>query len=65
MKRGAVRVIGNWITGFLSPLIGTSTAFHFTDFDFNVKLILSALIASTIVTGLVIAKEMEAYGKRG
>ena len=64
MKRGAVRVLGNWITGFLSPLIGTSTAFHFDYLDFNVKLILSALIASTIVTGLVVAREMEMYGKR-
>ena len=56
------RIIGNWLTSFLSPLIGISTAFSLDGVDYNTKVLLSATLSSLVVTGLIIAKELERNG---
>ncbi len=61
-QRWAARIAGNWLTGFLSPLTGMTIAFTLPIADQNIKIILSAIIASSIVTGLVISREMERWG---
>ena len=54
------RILGNWLTAFLSPLMGSMIVFNL-DFipDQNHKILLSALVSSMVVTGLIIAKTLE------
>ena len=63
MNRWAIRLTGNWLTSFLSPLVGTTTAFSLDIAELNTKILLSALFSSFIVTGLLVAKKMERYGR--
>lgn len=59
------RIVGNWLTSFLSPLMALSLVFNL-DFitDTNLKILLSALISSCIVTGLVISRKLENAKRR-
>lgn len=54
------RILGNWLTSFLSPMIGSTLVFNlnFVE-DVNLKILISALISSSIVTGLVISRKLE------
>ena len=61
-QRWVSRILGNWLTSFLSPLTGMTISFTLPIEDQNVKLLLSAVIASSIVTGLVISRELEKWG---
>ena len=53
------RIIGNWLTAFISPLIGTSIAFNLPLEDINTKILFTAIISSSLVTGLIIARSLE------
>lgn len=61
-RRFMSRLLGNWLTTFLSPLAGGSIAFQLPIEDPNLKILLTAIISASIVTGLVIAKELDKYG---
>ena len=63
-RRWTARIIGNWLTSFLSPMVGASIAFNLPIDDNNLKILIMALISSCIVTGLVIARELEKYGNK-
>ncbi len=63
-RRWISRIIGNWLTAFLSPLMGGTIAFSLPITDDNLRILIMALIASTIVTGLVIARELDKYGSQ-
>ncbi len=58
------RIIGNWLTSFLSPLVGVSIGFNLPIEDENLRILIIALISSCIVTGLVIARELDKYGNK-
>lgn len=47
------------MTSFLSPLMGSTLAFNLDYLETNWKILLTALISATIVTGLVIAREVD------
>ena len=49
------------MTAFFSPLAGTSVGFNLEGIDYNLKLLISALISSIIVTGLVIGRELDKH----
>ena len=49
------------MTAFLSPLAGTSIAFNIEGIDYNLKILITAFISSLIVTGLVIARELDKH----
>lgn len=53
------RILGNFMIAFLSPLMGTSVAFNLDGLPENYRILLSALISASVVTGLVIAREFE------
>jgi len=57
--RFLARVTGNFLISFLSPLVGANLIL---DVEFY-STILLALISSIIVTGLVIGRELEKYGR--
>ena len=61
-SRWIIRIGGNWLTSFLSPLTGMAIAFNLPINDENVKILLTSVIASSIVTGMVVAREMEKWG---
>ena len=61
-KRWLMRMFGNWITAFLSPLIGTTIAFRFEWTDANLEIIFISLVSSTIVTVLIVGRELEKWG---
>ena len=63
-RRWGIRIIGNWGVAFLSPILGTSTAFQLGTDDPNVTILLSALISSLIVVGIVIFREASHYGDK-
>jgi len=63
-RRFTARIMGNFLTTFLSPLAGGSIAFSLPIADQNLKILLTALISALIVTGIVIAKELDKYGNR-
>lgn len=58
-KKFPRRILGNWLTSFLTPLMGMGLAFNLPIQDMNLKLLISALIGATIMTGLVIGRELE------
>ena len=58
------RILGNWMTSFLSPLAGTSISFNLPIDDLNLKILLTAAISSVIVTGLVVARTLEHGNQR-
>jgi len=62
-RRWTARIIANWGLAFISPLFGTTIAFNIDIEDPNLKILLTALISSLIVTGLVVFREMDNYGK--
>ena len=64
LKQWIARIVGNWLTAFLSPLLGVGIAFNLPIDDINLKILISALISSCIVTGLVIARELDKYGNK-
>ncbi len=64
LKQWIARIVGNWLTAFLSPLLGVGIAFNLPIDDINLKILISALISSCIVTGLVIARELDKYGSK-
>lgn len=51
--------MGNWMISFLSPLVGTSIAFNLPIEDMNMKVLITSLLSSMIVTGIVIGKSLE------
>jgi len=60
MKSNASRkLLGNFLIAFLSPLMGTSIAFNLEIEDMNLKILLTALLSASIVTGLVLARELQ------
>lgn len=61
-RRFISRLFGNWLTTFLSPLAGGSIAFSLPIDEPNLKILLTAIFSASIVTGLVIAKELDKYG---
>lgn len=63
-RRWISRIVGNWLTAFLSPLMGITVAFSLPIEDYNLKILISALISSCIVTGLVIGRELDKYGSQ-
>jgi hypothetical protein len=60
-NRWHYRIFGNWLTAFLSPLSGgTATAFILpATIDPNMKILFTAFASSLIVTGFVVARELE------
>ena len=53
------KVFGIWLTSFLTPLMGSTIAFNLPFQNQNILIIVSSVIASSIIVGLVIAKELE------
>ena len=53
------RLIGNFLAAFLSPLMGGSIAFNLPIDDPNLKLLITALISASVVTGLVLSRELQ------
>jgi len=53
------RLLGNFLTAFLSPLVGTTIAFNIEMEDENLRILLIALISASIVTGLVLSRELQ------
>lgn len=53
------RLLGNFLAAFLSPLIGSSIAFNLEGLDFNVKVLLTALISASVITGIVLAEVLK------
>jgi len=52
------RVVGNWMVSFLSPLAGGGTVLAMPVEDINLKLLLTALVSSFIVTGIVVGNTL-------
>jgi len=63
-SRWAARIVSNWGLAFLSPLLGGGLAFNIPVEDPNVKILLTALFSSLIVTGLVIFRELDKFGNQ-
>ena len=63
-KYSAMRIGGNWITAFLSPLAGTTIAFNLPMEDINLKIIATALISASILAGISIGYELNKHGTR-
>ncbi len=63
-NRSISRIGGNWLTSFLSPLAGTSIAFSLPLDDINLKILLTALISASIITGLSIGYELRRFGEK-
>lgn len=63
-RRWISRIGGNWLTSFLSPLVGASVAFNLPIEDENLRILIIGLVSSCIVTGLVIARELDKYGNK-
>lgn len=61
-KKSGYRIVGNFMTAFFSPLMGTTIAFNLDTLDINQKILLTALISASIVTGLVISRELQRMG---
>lgn len=53
------RLFGIWLTSFLTPLMGATLAFNLPFRNENIMILVSSLIISSIIVGLVIAKELE------
>lgn len=54
------RISGNWLTGFVGPLIGI----NLVGSPDAITSVLTALVASTLVTALAIGRELEKKGKK-
>ena len=52
------RIIGNWMVSFLSPLAGGGITFSLPIEPEWLKIVLTALVASFIVTGIVIGNTL-------
>lgn len=52
------------MTAFLSPLMGSTIAFNLDNLDINTKILLTSLVSASIVTGLVISRELERTGSK-
>lgn len=64
-KRGIARILGNFMVSFFAPLTGGNVANTLFNIDLEFwQTVLIALISSIFVTGLVLGKEITAYGKR-
>lgn len=63
-RKISLRLLANFLTAFLSPLMGASIAFNLDIEDPNLKILLTALISSLIVTGLVLAREIDIHAKK-
>lgn len=51
------RIFGNWLMTFLSPLMSNTVVFSLPiGWDDNTKILISAILSASIVTGLVIAQ---------
>lgn len=53
------KLLGNFLAAFLSPLVGSSIAFNLEGLDFNVKVLLTALISACVITGIVLAEVLK------
>ena len=64
-KKFIIRVLGNFGISFFGPLTGTTVADSLYDINltFEQQLVIAA-VASMFVTGLVLSREAERYGKR-
>jgi len=58
-KKASRKLLGNFLIAFLSPLVGTGIAFNLPIEDPNLKILLTALLSASIVTGLVLARELK------
>jgi len=56
-KRFTIRVAGNFMVSFFSPLAGANIILEVEFLDS----VMLALISATIVTGIVIGRELERY----
>lgn len=61
MKASQKRIIGNFMMSFLSPLVGgTTTAFIIPEsWGVNWTILITAFVSSTILTGIVIAQQLQ------
>lgn len=57
------RILGNWLISFLTPLLGGGLAFNLPIEPEWLKVVITALIASSIVTGLVVANHLQGAKK--
>jgi len=64
-RRFTARLFGNWLLAFLSPLMGAGGTVLVVpeEWDPNIKILITALISASIVTGFVIVRELDKYGK--
>ena len=63
-KKLLVRVIGNWGVSFFGPLVSTNVAETLYDIGLTFEnTLVIAGISSIFVTGLVLSREAERYGR--
>jgi len=53
------KLLGNFLAAFLSPLMGSSIAFNLPIEDQNLKILLTALISASVITGLVLSEALK------
>lgn len=58
--RGVMRVLGNFGTSFLSPLMGTTVILNTEFYD----AIVVSLISAALVTGFALSREVSMIGQR-
>ena len=64
-KRIIVRVLGNWGVSFFGPLVSGNVAETLYDIGLTFEnTVVIAGISSIFVTGLVLSREAERYGRR-
>ena len=64
-KRLIVRVLGNWGVSFFGPLVSGNVAETLYDIGLTFEnTVVIAGISSIFVTGLVLSREAERYGRR-
>jgi len=64
-KRVIVRVIGNWGVSFFGPLVSGNVAETIYDIGLTFEnTLVIAGISSVFVTGLVLSREAEKYGRK-
>ena len=63
-KRLIVRLIGNWGVSFFGPLVSSSVANSIYDMGLTFEnTLVIAGVSSIFVTGLVLSREAERYGR--
>ena len=64
IKKPIARILGNWGVSFFGPLVGGNIAETYYNIGLTFEqTVVIALLASLFATGLVISREVKAYGE--